>query len=280
MSSALAAANEGNGIDTIFVAKGTYYPTGAQSGTNRDSAFLVLRSGIYLFGGFDPANGIMEISQRTIQPYGGTGTILSGNINNAGDSLDNSWHVMVVATYGNDVGNILLDGLTIREGNGTMAPGGYKYYGAGTDRPYGYYGTGGGILITSPGAQIKIRNTVVRNNVTQGLHSRRFLDMENCSIVSNLAPGGDENSTTRFSVSGGGLYCLEGLKMKHCLVENNQIYYGVFSRGGGIYLDGNLDMEDCIVRNNSVLDAGGCSPLIGEGGGGGILCIQQFTDQK
>ena len=73
LSSALAAANEGNGIDTIFIAKGTYYPTGAQSGTNRDSAFLILRGDIYLFGGFDPANGIMEIFQRTIQPYGGNG---------------------------------------------------------------------------------------------------------------------------------------------------------------------------------------------------------------
>jgi hypothetical protein len=270
LSSALSAANAGNGIDTIFIAKGTYYPTGDQAGTNRDSAFLVLRGGISLFGGFDPANGIMEIAQRTIQQYGGTGTILSGNINNAGDSLDNCWHVMVIATYGNDQGKILLDGLTVRDGNGTMPPGGYKYYGTGEDRPYGYYGTGGGMLITSPGTQIKMMNCVVLNNVTQGIHSRRFLDMENCSVVSNIAPGGDENSSSHLSVSGGGLYCLEGLKLKHCLVESNQIYYGVFSRGGGIFVGGNLDMEDCMVRNNSVLDAGGCSPLIGEGSGGGI----------
>ncbi|QEC43714.1 T9SS type A sorting domain-containing protein [Pseudobacter ginsenosidimutans] len=270
LSSALAAANAGNDIDTIFIAKGTYYPTGDQSGTNRDSAFLLLRGNLFLYGGFDPANGITEIGQRNIQPYGGTGTILSGNINNAGDSLDNCWHVMVIATYANDLGKILLDGLTIRDGNGTMAPGGYKYYRSGPGGPYGYYGTGGGMLITSPGTQIRMRNVVVSNNVTQGIHSRRFLDMENCSVVSNIAPGGDENSTTHFAVSGGGLYCLEGLKLKHCLVADNQIYYGFVPRGGGIYLEGNLDMEECIVRNNTVLDAAGCSPLVGEGGGGGI----------
>ncbi|WP_127124466.1 T9SS type A sorting domain-containing protein [Pseudoflavitalea rhizosphaerae] len=271
LSSALAAANAGNDIDTIFIAKGTYYPTGNQNGTNRDSAFLLLRGNLFLYGGFDPANGITEIAQRNSQPYGGTGTILSGNINNTADSLDNCWHVMVIATYNNDNGKILLDGLTIRDGNGTMAPGGYKYYRSGPGGPYGYYGTGGGMLITSTGTQITMRNMVVSNNVTQGIHSRRYLDMENCSVVSNLAPGGDENSTSHISIAGGGLYCLEGLKMKKCLVADNQIYYGWASRGGGIYLEGELDMEDCIVRNNSVLDAGTCSPIVGSGGGGGIF---------
>ncbi len=89
----------------IKIAAGTYYPT---SGTGRGIAFDVPNSssleGGYPNGGGDRNPGLYE-------------TILSGNIDGVSTYGGNSFHVVRVK----DVDNVLLDGLTIRDGNADNA---------------------------------------------------------------------------------------------------------------------------------------------------------------
>src|SRR5690606_27811121 len=53
LSDALAVADSVSAINTIYIAKGTYYPTGNQNGTDRNAAFLIpKRGGIEIYGGY------------------------------------------------------------------------------------------------------------------------------------------------------------------------------------------------------------------------------------
>src|SRR5690606_20068338 len=70
LSSALEAADQCAGIDTILVAKGTYYPAGVQYDTDRDKTFLIARGGLKVYGGFPSGGG--SFAQRTLSATGGT----------------------------------------------------------------------------------------------------------------------------------------------------------------------------------------------------------------
>src|SRR6476660_7133684 len=59
----------------IHIAKGTYYPTGIQNGTDRDSTFLIAREGIQLLGAYPSGGGSRNAA---LNP-----TVLSGNIGGA-----------------------------------------------------------------------------------------------------------------------------------------------------------------------------------------------------
>ena len=93
---------------TIRIAKGTYYPTGLQSGTNRDSTFALLRGGLRVYGGYPNGGGARNV---TANP-----TVLSGAIGSATDSSDNSYHVVVVANLVFNSDSVILDGLSIIRG--------------------------------------------------------------------------------------------------------------------------------------------------------------------
>src|SRR5690554_6201256 len=118
----------------IYVAKGTYKPLYSAEDINFGipsglyNTFLIVKN-VQLFGGFDPANGITDLSQDRLLPYAtgiGEGTILSGDVNGddiisgSGSTLsisnngDNNYHIVVSA---GDVGAALLDGFTITGGN-------------------------------------------------------------------------------------------------------------------------------------------------------------------
>jgi hypothetical protein len=113
LSAALNAANTNAAIDTILVAEGTYYPTGAQNGTARDSAFIIYRGGLKLYGGYNAATGARDINTYV--------TYLDGNINSTVTDTDNSYHIMVIAGLAATADSVVIDGFTIRNGyaNGT-----------------------------------------------------------------------------------------------------------------------------------------------------------------
>src|SRR5690606_12712719 len=91
------------GVDSILVAQGTYYPTGVQNGTNRDSTFLIPQAGgIKLYGGYPSGGGTRDIATNT--------TILSGDIGAANDSTDNNYHGMVIAGLAVAADNVLVYG--------------------------------------------------------------------------------------------------------------------------------------------------------------------------
>lgn len=113
LEDALANANAG---DTIWIAKGTYFP----SYTNDRKLSFTINSGVALYGGF--LKGDTSMLQRSINNL----TILSGDIGILNDPLDNSFHVIK-----NNGQNVTLDMLSVIKGNangpGTEANGGCVY---------------------------------------------------------------------------------------------------------------------------------------------------------
>ena len=109
LSDATKAANDqAEAVAEIHVATGTYFPTGMQGGTNRDSAFLFLNGGLKLLGGYPHGGG-----ERDVQAYP---TILSGNVNDVADTTDNSYHVMVIAGLTGEADSLIIDGFTVTGG--------------------------------------------------------------------------------------------------------------------------------------------------------------------
>ncbi len=107
LQAALSKAASG---DEIWVAAGTYKPT---STTDRAVSFN-LKSGVKIYGGFAGTE-----TARSQRDWRTNVTILSGDIGVAGDSSDNSYHVV----YAEDVdATAVLDGFEIHSGsaNGSM----------------------------------------------------------------------------------------------------------------------------------------------------------------
>jgi len=156
----------------VWVAEGTYYPTGDG---NRDATFQ-LRPGVALYGGF--AGGEERLDQRDWRKHVAT---LSGNLGRKGVHRDNSYHVVTGAD------NALLDGFTIADGYGLDAAGGPPP-GQGADasvrakQSSPSQGPPGGAIHTSPSAILSgasrglgagmlnfqaaptVRNCIFRNN--------------------------------------------------------------------------------------------------------------------
>ena len=101
----LAAATAGS---EVWVADGTYRPDEGSAVTAGDrTVYFEIPDGVAVYGGFDGSE--VQRSDRTADPAQ-NGTILSGNVNAAADSTDNSHYVAVFCNAGS---NTVLDGLTV-----------------------------------------------------------------------------------------------------------------------------------------------------------------------
>ncbi len=125
LQNALRAAKAG---DQIWVAKGTYKPTGDD---NRSATFL-LQPGVRLLGGF--AGGESNVNQRNLSNTANS-VVLSGEIGNTTTTEDNSYHVVSIVDGDSTT---VLDGFTIQYGS-ALQP-------FGTINPDDY---GGGVLVKS-----------------------------------------------------------------------------------------------------------------------------------
>jgi hypothetical protein len=108
LQTALASAAPG---DEIWAAGGTYKPT---IGTDRAATFQLV-SGVSLYGGFLGTETSREQRDWVAYP-----TILSGDIGSAGDSADNSYHVVTSSSTDETT---VLDGFTVTGGNTTGSSG-------------------------------------------------------------------------------------------------------------------------------------------------------------
>ncbi|MBW2562188.1 MAG: hypothetical protein JRE40_15220, partial [Deltaproteobacteria bacterium] len=133
----LVASTVCSGVTEIWVAEGTYTPTG---GTDRSATFQ-LQSGLALYGGFIGSETMLTERDWMANP-----TILSGDIGVEADSIDNSYHV--VNGSSTDI-TAILDGFIVTKG---VADGGAidKF-------------RGGGIYIKS-GSPILINVTISGNS--------------------------------------------------------------------------------------------------------------------
>ncbi len=206
---------------TINIAKGTYYPTGAQSSTNRDSSFHIKRGGIKLFGGYPTGGGTRNV---TANP-----TLLSGDIGAVSDNSDNSYHVVIVTDIAANADSTLVDGLSIVAGNATGT--GTKTYS--TSHAIARNAGGGFYLVT-------IRPTS-GTNVSYYGNQDRFI-VNNCNISGNKA------------VKGGGVYD----SLAYMTFSNTTIANDTATTGGAVYsYQSSPYIYYCNITGNVATDGGG-----------------------
>ena len=248
LQTAIASAAYG---DTIWVAQGVYYPTA----TDDRSIAFPLKNGIKLYGGFSGTESSIHERDWEANP-----TILSGDIGNPGDITDNAFHVIL--GRGADSSTVL-DGFTIRDGNGSNAP----FSGSSMDP------RGAGLLLlgawdiseTSP---IIANCRFERNYATLGgglycsWKDEDFPDipagtvnprLKNCQFVDNYA-----------AQSGGGMMKVgptspgDTLLFDHCTFLRNNARS---IEGGGLYIiqpqNSSIRLLGCVFEKDSALTGGG-----------------------
>ncbi|MEO6834281.1 MAG: hypothetical protein ABI169_18885, partial [Chitinophagaceae bacterium] len=204
----------------INIAKGTYYPTGVQSATNRDSAFLIARGGVKLYGGFPSGGGARNVSADSVT--------LSGNIGTATTATDNSYHVMAIAGIASTADSIIIDGLNISGGNANGT--GTKTLNAqAVSRNYG-----GGMCNMAAAGKLVINNCSFSGNAAGGGYGGGIANINSapaiasCSFRDNIAKQGGGMYNSRTSAAG------VGSVISYCTFSGNSATGSLISNGGGL----------------------------------------------
>lgn len=195
------------GVDTIWVAEGTYRPTKTRTGNgtnaaNRANTFFI-NFDVVIQGGFQGFE--TNVNQRDWIQYE---TILSGNIGALGTSGDNCYNVVEYATCTN-VSH--LDGFTISGGN--------------ANDPGGGFGLGGGILIN---ASPVIRHCKITSNYAVnggGIGVRTLSGLQKCAILecNFIGNSGQVAGALMVTVSGGGT---NSSYIANCAFRGNNAWNG------------------------------------------------------
>ncbi|GAB4548399.1 MAG: hypothetical protein Tsb0014_43140 [Pleurocapsa sp.] len=181
----------------IWVAEGVYKP---DDDDDREASFQ-LKNGVAIYGGFTGEE--TALNQRDVQE---NITTLSGDVGQADNSDDNSYHVVDASNTNNSA---ILDGFYIQEGNANGSTG---------------TNVGGGIY--SNGSQAIIANLIIQNNQASanggGMYSLDSVhQISNVKFIDNKA-----------GVYGAGLYNYSsGSILTNVTFQDNQAQ----SNGGAIY---------------------------------------------
>lgn len=234
---------------SIWVARGTYYPTADQNGNtdiSRNLTFYVDKD-LQIYGGFNGDEVNLSEQNPSTNP-----TILSGDIGVIGDDTDNSYHVIHSAKLST---NSLLDGFTIQDGNANG--------GSITTQRGGGWRNDAGISISSP----TVRNCIFFNNKAEfggAMHNNSSSSGEvsplffNCQFIGNRIAG-------QFA-AGGAVYLIAASNGKTNSRFENCIFSGNGrdgnAEGGAIYLNkssgtnASLFITNCSFTNNEASDGG------------------------
>jgi hypothetical protein len=177
------AIDQASSGDTLFVARGTYYPSYLHLGDSaRHSTFYINKS-VILYGGFSGVEGTEGgFSERNVALHP---TILSGDIGVVGDLSDNAFHVLYLDHVSDTT---LIDGFTITKGNGIGGVG-LEAYGAGI-----YNDANGGVSNPTISNCIILENQSseggggMSNQAENGGNASPTLI--NCTFTGNKAAGG------------------------------------------------------------------------------------------
>ncbi len=225
----------------VHIAKGTYYPTGVQSSAGRDSTFLIARNGLRVYGGYPSGGGTRNGAANL--------TVLSGDIGVAGDSLDNSYHVVTLSNIASAGDSTLLDGVTIAHGNASGA---------------GQRAKGGGLWISQASARGAIQDCIIRNNAGGsggGLYAESAsLSFKNVYFTDNNAQFG--GAVYLFSTPASPYF-------RGCTFDNNQ----ATSEGGAVYT---APGATCSFLDGSFTH-NAASSVSGAAGGGAIRAAGYLT---
>jgi len=229
----------------IFVAKGTYKPLyNAADGQfttdgGRDNAFVMVNN-VQIYGGFDPDNGITNLTHARILPSSGGGTFLSGDIGTISDKNDNTYHVVLSSGA---VGAALIDGFTITEGSSTYSVTGTITLNGNTlSRTYG-----GGILNWSSSPAITNCNFIANEAY---LFGAGMCNVSSSPVISNCIFSA--NSTSN---NGGGI----ANSSSSPILNNVNIWANNAGVGGGIYNSNAsvLALFNVNISSNSASSGGG-----------------------
>ncbi|MDE1191965.1 MAG: Ig-like domain-containing protein [Arachidicoccus sp.] len=245
-------------ITTINVAKGTYYPTGNQAGTNRDSSFIIFRGGIKIYGGFPSGGGTRNFINNP--------TILDGNIGSLSSVADNSYHIMVITQIDANADSIVIDGLIFQNGN-AIGTGTFNYYGSDINQ----HGVGGLALYQiSNNGKTAVRNITFLNNHADNAGGAVGIGnaisvLQNCTFQNNSSNniGGAVFSNLNSSVSilqcsftnnissnNGGAVYQNGSKLR---LINNSFNQNSSVNGDAVYSANKsaITIDTCTFSNNS-----------------------------
>lgn len=259
----------------IYVAKGVYKPSYRTENfctislSDRHNTFLMLDN-VKLYGGFDPANGIDDLSDNRI--FGASGSILSGDIGVPNNNTDNSLHVVI---FSGPSSNALLDGFTITGGNANASNDNGTANGNPINRT-----RGGGIYHYA--ASPNYKNCIITgNNATNwggGIYAESTSDfkLDSSTVSANT------------SMTGAGIFNnFSSPVIDACSFSNNNGHFGgamyntgstcnpvisnsqfqaneVFSYGGAVYNAGGTgSFVNCIFSGNKTIN--------GTGGGGAMF---------
>ena len=170
LQAALSLAQPG---EEVWVADGLYRPTYLHEPPDPRSATFLLPPDVRIYGGFDGSESSLAQRAGLFDA-----TVLSGDLGAAGDPADNAYHVVRMVGLP-QLERTILDGFTIRDGNG-LVPGGASRRGGGLHlSANGMLGPvlelgncrvranraerGGGIAVLNL-AQIFVRQCIVRDN--------------------------------------------------------------------------------------------------------------------
>jgi predicted outer membrane repeat protein len=273
LKNALDSANAG---DSIWVAKGVYYPT---SGFDRSVCF-VLKEGITLLGGFK--KGASKLSDRDWKK---NETILSGDIGKKFDSLDNSYTIL--RTFGAiplNIRDCYIDGFVFEHGQADSSAGTYASH-------------AGAIYLDGSNMRLHVKNCkFISNYAESGGALSGFVpsSFTNCLFQSNRAKHngagyaywssfyGCEFNNNRAEIScgalrtsyteingcrfvnnfarqlGGALYTSAFLTDSY--FENNHVDGSKNANGGAVFFNTgsrNSSIKGCTFLNNSASQDGG-----------------------
>ena len=250
---------EGDPGETVFVAKGTYYPDECNMcglfGTDDQSVSFNVPLRVVVEGGYAGlSNNPLDPFERNFVLYESilSGDILQDDVNspaqNPGDINGfNSFHVLTIIRPDVQpppptIDGTVVDGFTITAGNANGGPDNLR--------------VGGGAFVVD-------MTIIVMGPLSDGPKFR------NCTFVGN-----------RSEDVGGALACLDvGVEVRDCLILNNETMGGSFSRLLGlvtIYGGGGIAGSAPFVLVNSRIIGNECA---GEGGGGGVS-VESSEDSK
>ncbi|MFA7444872.1 MAG: choice-of-anchor Q domain-containing protein [Flavobacteriaceae bacterium] len=158
-----------NGVQKVFVAEGNY-DVGAHS--------FIMKNNVEIYGGFDPDNGITDLSHNRIMPNPAN---TQGSVLNGENVRPVVWNVFTSSTTMDSTA--VLDGFTLMNGN---------------------YSNGAGIrnLYASP----TLRNLVIRNNNASLSGAGMYNDNSSPAIINSVISSNSINSAFAQSGMGAGIY--------------------------------------------------------------------------
>ncbi len=258
--SALNAARSG---DTIWVAKGTYYPSSGyglcdNSGDSTRFYHFEMKEGVKIYGGF-AGNEVPAIFNLNDRDFSTNRTILSGDLGTYGDSTDNCYHVFYHSSELNLTASAVLDGFTITGGNADgVSPhnaGGGMYNESSSPNFtnvtifYNSASVGGGVynLSSSP----TLTNVTISKNSSKG-GGGMYNYSSSSPTLNNVTISG--NTTIGF---GGGMYNYSSSSpiLTNVTISGNTARFS----GGGMfnYSSSSPTLTNVIVCGNTTTSGGG-----------------------